>query len=498
MRTILLGTDFMYNSLGNLIPVEINTNLGMNVNNLEDDNEIFNLTSLRNFLIEKSFTKVTYIGALKLFNEKLSPLCNELEIVYTFILKSDGITIPYIEDDDTHLIIRSAYDSTAIIDEEYCKDKVNFLNLIKNSSFGTQFAYINEFGVLVNNITTIPDNGVHPNFILKSSTPRYDFQNYPKLFRVTNQSELNVLLQNVDSTHFLMQYHFNPNKLYLDHIQVFRSMNILFPPDLNSIPVGQYTKLTERTILENPVYNSTTFELDISFKYQYLSKDGYIDQPKLLDTDLVEMADGTFKTAVDLAVGDHIKSVILPNPDDVDLYSDIYDYAVPYEVFATGSTYTTNTITEKWRVDKLVEYIKITFTDETDWEDTANSNYLICRDEIVRFAPLKSEDIHTLKEGDDVILIDTTNQSVVNSVRKTVANIEITKTIFSGWEIVVEEQHLFLTQTSSTDPDNISYATIEHNPTFCSSPNCSSKGCGSYVCCYGVCRSFATCAPCIV
>lgn len=495
MRTVLLGTDFMFNSLGNLVPIEINTNVGMNINNLEDDNEIFNLNGLKSFIIEKNFTKITYVGAIKLFNEKLMSLCNELVIEYNFIFKSEGITIPYIEDTESHLIIRSAYDSTAIIDEEYCKDKVNFLNLIKNSTFGSQFAYINEYGTLINNITSIPNNGVHPNFILKSSIPRYSISVYPKFFRVTTQSELDVILQNVDSTHFLMEYHYNPNHLYQNHIQVFRSLNLLFPPDLNSITVGQYTKLTERCVSENPIYDSVTFELSSNDRKQYLSSDGYIDQPKLLDTDLVEMADGTFKTALDLAVGDHVKSVILPNPEEIDLYSDIYNYKVPYDMFVTGSTYTTNTITEKWRVDKLVEYVKIKFTDGTDWDDTANSNYLINRNNFVIFVKLKGETgDEVLAVGDEIILIVTSNPNEVQSVLKTVESIEVVKNIFSGWEIVVESQHLFLTQTSSTDPDNISYATIEHNPQFCSSPNCSNKGCGSYVCCDGICKSPDLCS----
>ena len=92
-----------------------------------------------------------------------------------------------------------------------------------------------------------------------------------------------------------------------------------------------------------------------------------------------------------------------------------------------------------------------------------------------------------------MILIDTTNQSVVQSIKKTVQKIETTKIIFSGWEIVVEQQHVFLTQTSG----NTSYATIEHNPTFCYSPDCSSKGCGTYVCCAGVCKPLVQCTRCL-
>ena len=36
MRTLLLGTDFMYNYRGILVPIEINTNVGMNSTTFEE------------------------------------------------------------------------------------------------------------------------------------------------------------------------------------------------------------------------------------------------------------------------------------------------------------------------------------------------------------------------------------------------------------------------------------------------------------------------------
>lgn len=496
MRTLLIGSDFMYNKDGKLVPVEINTNVGMSRNYVEDEGEVFDFTELTKFLLDGSFSRVTYIGALRMFHRKLRELCVGLSIGYAFIDKDNGITIPDIEDSPDHLIIRSAYDSTAIVDEEYCKDKVNFLKLISGADFGSQFAYYSE-SKLINNITDLPDNGPHPNLILKAIAPRYNHENYPKLFRATSQEELDrILAKHVDALRFMMVYHFNPDHLYEGHVQVFRSMNLLFPPDLKSIPIGRYTKLTERIVTGEPRYDEYS-ELIKDDRVQYISRDGYIDQPKLMDGDLVEMADGTFKTAIDLSVGDEVKSVILPDSDDADLYGDIYAYSVPYDRFVTETVYTTNKITEKWRVDKLVDYVKITFSDGTDWEDTANSNYLVNRNDTTLFVSLYGNGDNSIAIGDEMILLDTSDKTTVKSILKNVTDVKITKTIFSGWEMVVEDQHLFLTQTSPNDPDNISYATIEHNPTICYSPDCSQKGCGTYVCCSGTCRTPAQCDMCL-
>ena len=63
MRTVLIGSDFIYNSNGNLIPIEINTNVGFDNENsrVEDADNSFNLSSLLQFITDNGFTKIEYI-----------------------------------------------------------------------------------------------------------------------------------------------------------------------------------------------------------------------------------------------------------------------------------------------------------------------------------------------------------------------------------------------------------------------------------------------------
>lgn len=463
MRALLLGTDFMFKSDGSLVPIEINTNIGMDKYSVEASNDIFDLTQLTTFVNANAFTKISYIGGLYRLNLKLQEFCTSIGIEYEHFA-GNGLTIPLIEDSDTHLIIRSAYDSTALVDEEYCKVKTNFLNLIKNQTFGSQFAYKDANGNLVNTITTIRDNGNHPNFILKAVYPSYDKTVYPRLFKVANQTELDVVLQNVTSEYHLVEFHYNTAKLYQNHIQVFRSFNLLFPPNLNSITIGQNTKITTRNIDETSTFNNTTFELSNTDRTKYITAEGGINQPKLLDTDKVEMADGTFKTALELQNGDIVKTIIVPNPNNINLENDLANFGIDYQTFVDGATYSTNAITNKIQVDKFVDYVTITFTDNTTWEDTNGSNYLILRNNNVRFVDLRiSDSLTSIKVGDNIILINTAD-SELTSVLKEVQSIVSNKQIFSGWEISVEQNHIFLTQTS----DNISFAAIEHNAISCS------------------------------
>jgi hypothetical protein len=460
MRTVLIGSDLMYNNVGNLVPIEINTNLGWIYVTLEGNENSLDLTELSNFISNNTFTKVVYIGNLQPLSNKLTTLSTVLGFEFQNMVSSpNSITVPYVEDNDTTLIIRSAYDTTALVDDTYCANKVNFLNLIKNSTFGSQFAYLNEANELVNNITTIPNNGVHPNFILKAVGPEYDTDIYPKLFRVTTTEELNIVLQNVNSQYFLMEYHLDLNNLYENQIQIFRGLNLLFPPNLESISLGGYTSLTGAKLEADVEYNTETFEMVSKYKNRYFNNEYNFTAPKLLDTDTVEMADGSFKTALDLQVGDLLKTIDIPNPNNIDLTLDIADFGITYEDFINNTVYSTNAVTAKERVSAIVDYVKLEFTDTTFWEDTITSNYLIIRNNNVKFVSLGNNGPdESVQIGDSVILINTENETLT-TVLKEVSAIVRTTTIFSGWVISVERQHLFLTQTTS----NTSFVAIEHN-----------------------------------
>jgi hypothetical protein len=157
MKTVLIGSDFMYDKDGVLKPIEINTNVGFTKNHLEDIEDIFDTSHLIEFVTQNGFTKIDYIGGASLIiKDALMNMSIDLGVEFEHHQVPFGaITVPFIEDSETNLIIRSAYDTTALVDETYCKDKVGFLDLIKSESFGAQFAYLNEDNELVSNITTI-------------------------------------------------------------------------------------------------------------------------------------------------------------------------------------------------------------------------------------------------------------------------------------------------------------------------------------------------------
>jgi len=471
MRTVLIGSDFMYDKNGNLKPIEINTAVGWdNAEKVEDDEDCLDLTGLDTFIKAKGFTHIHYIGEIRHFHKTLETYCNSNSLIYEYhAAGAMSITIPSIEDSETALIIRSAYDTTALVDDTYCRDKIEFMKLIQDQSFGSQFAYLDEGNQLVSNITTIPDNGEHPNFILKSRYPDYDKEVYPKFYKVSTQSELDVVLENVTSEYFLMENYCNIANNFEGHIKVIRSLNILYPPSLESIQIGQYTKMNQNIFFTGVTYDSETYMVSEEYRDSYVTSINSNWLPKLLDTDLVEMADGTFKTALDLNVDDLIKTIDIPNPNGTDNSSYTANFGITYETLASGTTYSTNRITNLKRVNKLTYVYKLTFDDGSTWEDTGVSSYLIERDNIVQF-----DKLFDIKSGDIVLLLNTEN-GLVNFTRKTVvSNIQLKK-VFSGWFISVENAHLFLTKTSSTN--NESFVSIEHNSGYCPVGCCPGQAC---------------------
>lgn len=475
MRTVLIGSDFMYDNDGNLKPIEINTAVGWDgPEKVEENEDCLDLTGLYQFVEDNNFTTVHYVGDLTYFHKTLQTYYTGSSVNYEFhAVGRQSITIPYIDDNDQTLIIRSAYDTTALVDDTYCRDKIEFMKLIESQSFGSQFAYKDDNNNVVSNITTIPDNGEHPNFIVKSRYPDYDKDTYPKFFKVTNQTQLDeVIAAEVTSDYFIMENYCNTTNNFEGHIKVIRSLNILYPPTLQSIHIGQYTKLSSNVFFDEVGYDSETYMVESLYRDSYITSANNRWLPKLADTDMVEMADGTFKTALDLQINDMIKTIEIPNPNGVDNSSYLTNFGITYETLTSGTTYSTNRIANLKRVNILTYIVELTFEDDSTWEDTSVSSYLIERDNEVQFKTL-----HYIVAGDDVLLLDTTDEAV-NFTRKTVANVNKVKRVFSGWFISVENARLFLTRTQSTG--NESFVSIEHN-----GPSCPNYGCP----CPGTCSS---------
>ena len=490
MKAVIVGLDFVYDSVGNLKPIEMNTNIGYSKTKIEDDNNVFDMIPFQNFVTTNGFQKITYIGINLQIKEQIQNTCTNLSLEFENIpVGQTAITIPFVEDSATNLIVRTSFDSTAILDDTYCKNKVEYLNLIKSSEFGSGFAYLNNQNELINTITTVVDNGPHPNFILKSVHSTYDKSAYPKFYKVTTQSELEMILQNVTQDYFLMPYYFNESKVHLGKVTKLRKISMVFPPNLDSIHIGSYTDLASLNLNDDVTYSSDTFELNNLYREAYYTKDFQTGtRPKLLDDDYVIMADGSPKSGYDLQVGDIIKTIDVPNNENVNVADELVNYHIDMDTFLSGVTYSTNKVIYKERINGTVEKAVIEFTDATDWYDTINSNYLVYENNEIKF-----KKIADFVAGDIVLLINITGGDTIQIVNKTVQSVNVIESTFTGWNITVERAHLFLTSAGNPLNSEVPYfVSIEHNSgpgeTCVGTPYGGQGSCPKGYCCNFICN----------
>ena len=149
MRAVLTGTDLLKDIDGSFKAIETNTNIQIAVDadiyfNEEDFNTFISGTSI-NEIVLISKTELNSISIDielnendeiisnngKTFPQALKSYCETNGMTFTpIIVDKNSITIPFVEDDDNKLIIRIAYDTTALIDDIYARDNWAFLKLM--------------------------------------------------------------------------------------------------------------------------------------------------------------------------------------------------------------------------------------------------------------------------------------------------------------------------------------------------------------------------------
>jgi len=129
MKAVLIATDLIKNQNGELKVLETNTN-SWTTHNFS----LYDFSALANFIETNNFNQVHLI--VQNFNKTLSPKIKEVaeskNATFTeYLTSQDAVTVPYIEDSAEKLIIRLSYDTTAIVDDEYCRDKFKLQKLIR-------------------------------------------------------------------------------------------------------------------------------------------------------------------------------------------------------------------------------------------------------------------------------------------------------------------------------------------------------------------------------
>lgn len=493
MKAVLIGSDLILDENGDPKIIEINTNLGIYSSMLSE----LDFSGLLNLISENSITEVHYISSpeetvpesdLNIkpdqpgYNEmflwgKLQSIIEPLGVVFTHHqVSNNSLTVPYIEDSPTILILRQAYDATALIDETYCSDKMGLQDLVKDEAYSIP-TYLNSGSVLIDNIEDI--KSVSPNIVLKSRYPNYDAKEYPRLYKIENLSELSDIKSSTPDGYYVQEFVNSENNLYEGKYGIIRSVDMVYGGNLDVIHLGSYVNTT---VIENSIWEDSIIDgekyLDNKSRIKWISK----TVTDILETDYhadndstLWASDGTLINVIDVKIGDVLKSASFSNfpTNEGDVFlADInstFDELSSTLVVNTASVVNTN-YTE---IDGL--FIKITMEDGSGWVDYPTSyTYIEDRDTAVTHF----KRVNLFEVGDSVIILDHTTQL---PIKKEIINLEVVyqenKKIY---QINVEDQDIFL---PVMDEDN-NLSLIQHNVGCCAwcDSYFSPSNCGNYCC----------------
>lgn len=482
MKAVIVATDFLKDTDGNFKILELNTNVG---NVIGDINNYFDIEEFNQFVVSNGIeviefinqsigsnegiidAEMTELSTHKTFNVLLSEYYSGSSTVSVTIhnVESTSATVPFIEDASNKLILRNAYDSTALVDDTYAKDNFEFLKLMYDTDTNSiPKTYFVDSTLGIDGIgENIRDNGEYPNFIVKERYPTTNYQQYPKIYKISTAEELSDLKSSLPSNTLLQEYILNENDLLDNKLQTYRSVDIIYGSNLEVMNLFSPYVHTNSTILSPSADFDSNNELQYWERPIYLQKVGNnIDRNQYknykVDADSKILAgDGSLKSINDIVLGDTLKSVHLNNLGWND--NDMLVYSASADDVTIGSSIINTNVTGIESFEGVSFWLKeITLNDGTIFSDVDSSNVLAksARDvyNIFKFTPFRG-----LQSDDSIVVVNTTTNELEI---KTISSIQYSYNKETIYKLDVEASDLYLSMAEqSTSPI---YGLIQHNP----------------------------------
>lgn len=332
MKSILISSDFVYDSNNNPKLLEINTNTGI----IPPQFPYIDFQPLKTFLVNNNYTKVVVV-----FNSVLEQFVNYMETNFQNDSSVNSLEFDKVKvfetfygipsdviDSSTTFIIRAVYDSTAIVDSEYCANEINLFNLfITNNDTGSipNLMFKNEDDTIFDNLdrTKNTDENI-PDYFLKKSTFSPYVSN--KLLKLSGSTSIDNFVNdnaNILDTYVIQNYeHSTTNSIDNNKFVALRVYQLWYGSNLDAIDLGV---IDNYAISELPTGSITTDGIYVDTKYRYSYVTNFLtkhDGPKqhgYREDSLVLMQDDTTKELKDIIPGDIVKSYMITSlPDAVE------------------------------------------------------------------------------------------------------------------------------------------------------------------------------------
>jgi hypothetical protein len=481
MKALILGTDFLKDSDGNLRIVETNTNVDIH-NKIVPD---LNWTGFKQFLLDNSINSVHFISTVGNFldadrenpfdtvtqnislKDKMSETVSEIGGTFNhYEVPKNSITVPFIEDGEGILIIRTSYDTTAIVDEEYAKDKVKFHRLISSKSYSPNVYYrsYSDESLNIDQLTELHTvSGQEPNYIVKTRYPNINYMDYPKFYKIDSLDNLEILKNSLSESEYIEEYHTNPENIVNEKMGVIRSLDIMYGGSLSLLHMGSY-------VMTSPVKsNSWETEYDSSGKMAQEARPLWMSKSSsslfsgggyIMDDDTpILYADGTFKLPNEILANDLVKTIRfswVPENETSESGEPLYLTDVNSGVFSDDLT---TFVTEQADVIEIGSQtkeslmIRVTLENGIIYEDLPSSSMMI-----EEYDTLETTFAYTNKFRleDSIVLFDYVNNTLVKS---RITNLEVVYISRKIYELNVESNDVFLPLADSS----MGLTFIQHN-----------------------------------
>jgi hypothetical protein len=499
MKALILGTDFLKDSEGNLKIIETNTNVDVH----NEITEGLDWVTFKQFLIDNSinnlqliYTEGNFIINENIVNrlnpefpktslkDKMSEIMEELNGTFQIhMLPNGSVTVPLIEDNDNTLIIRTSYDATAIVDEEYTKDKVNFHRLISNKSYSTNFYYSSSTDTELNidRLTDLHTTiGNTPNYIVKTRLPHNGYNVYPKFYKIESLEDLATLKNSVTDLEFIEEYHLNSENFINEKIGVIRSLDILYGGNLSCLHLGSYmmTAGIKNNQFETTYDESGLMNAESRILWMTKNTDSTLySKNYILDDDTPLLyPDNVLKSPNEILVGDTIKTIKfdwIPE-DDGSADNPTYQVNVNSGSYNTDLTTFTTASTEVISITNIIRntiMIRVTLENGIVYEDLPTSVMYIEEYDTLRTT---FSDTNTFRVNDSIVFYDSNN----TLIKSKITNLEIVYVNRKVYDLNVEPSDVYLSLADST----LGLFFVQHN--------------GCAVWCYGNCTPQYYCGTC--
>jgi hypothetical protein len=358
-----------------------------------------------------------------------------------------------------------AYDSTAIIDDIYCRDKSEVVKLLFESNdeniLPKTFVRYSGDDEVFDNLTTLSDNGDNPNVIIKKILPDFYKNRYPEFMNLDSTESLETIKSGLSGGLMMQDFKYNQEGLQDGQIcDVIRVWILLLQDAETMIELGGH--LTKNPlILDDNVITYTNDILDNKWRSMYFSNPKVITKGVPADYDVIKIVDGveTITNLYDISVGDVIKSVKLLGLDQ----NESLDYKNNWR--ATGSIsdiveYTTASVVNKSAIDYAGWLTQLTYVSGsiTGTTTLTQNEAIFIQDSIDGTFKFKS-------------VVDLTSTDLLVASADTVASIVSNENVwFSGSisTLNIEPDDVFVAGSDLNQINTSTIGAIVHNAKGCS------------------------------